>query len=571
MKLFLAAALAILWSPSARADSGISCPAVSTTETPAIQLALALQDRIRASDPAARKESELRLSAALDRSGLIRAAHSGYRVVLGSNEATPSDRARALACMNRIEKADPALSRLEDSSILRGVATREFPARSEAGEFLFRQFTLALREAPRRADELASLLESALPGSLEAALARSFLLAREKKPLEALRMLTPLLASDRWPASLERHRNAGRVLAARSAFAIGQPLEAARLLRTVDKSANLAPAALEELSWALLEGERPGEAIGTALQLERGLLARTFAPEAPMVLAMSLNELCQFPSALAAISRFKRRWQTVHQWFEDDRRRPAALLPRTRRILKKEKETGIPAMVAWELIQAPQYLAQESFIATLTSESRLFEALASGIRSEKLRLAQKIVESSRDLTTRIVREGAPLSGATEADLRRLRQELLQYRALRRASGPARRMAANFSASRPGLRRQAEAGIEADLRRRARRMALRLDEVIENLGLVEIEILDGASRDLVWQNAHPELARKAQEQVRARGREKSWDWGSAFTLMDSRDGAESEEIWEDELGSHEVLITDRCALRERQVALQGESP
>ena len=208
MKLFLAAALAILWSPSARADSGISCPAVSTTETPAIQLALALQDRIRASDPAARKESELRLSAALDRSGLIRAAHSGYRVVLGSNEATPSDRARALACMNRIQQTDPALSRLEDSSILRGVATREFPARSEAGEFLFRQFTLALREAPRRADELASLLESALPGSLEAALARSFLLAREKKPLEALRMLTPLLASDRWPASLERHRNA---------------------------------------------------------------------------------------------------------------------------------------------------------------------------------------------------------------------------------------------------------------------------------------------------------------------------------------------------------------------------
>ena len=80
-----------------------------------------------------------------------------------------------------------------------------------------------------------------------------------------------------------------------------------------------------------------------------------------------------------------------------------------------------------------------------------------------------------------------------------------------------------------------------------------------------------ARDLVWQNAHPELSRLAQQEARARGRAKSWDWGSAFTLMDSRGGAESEEIWEDELGSHEVLITDRCALRERQVALQGESP
>jgi hypothetical protein len=567
LKYLVAVAVASSCSIAVRAED---CASGIPGKLPAIDLAVGLQDRIRALSPEDRKAAEFRITHALHQSGLTRPAHAGYRALLVSDDSSSQTKLQALTCINRLERTEPALAVREKREFLDKVRPFTEGKTQEGTEYLFRQFSLTLRDEPARAEPTARILEANQPDSVESKLARAFLLAQAKKPVEALRILSELLANTRWPEPLERHRNAARVLAARSSFAIGQPLEAARWFRLVDKSANIAPTALEELSWALLEGERPGEAIGTALQLERGLLARTFAPEAPMVLAMSLNELCQFPAALSTVARFKRRWQPVHEWLEQFAAKPAALLPLARRVLRKEKEAGIPAMVGWELLQSPQYLAQESLQVVLKSEARRFDEVRSRIKSEQVRLARQIVTASEELTRRIQREVSPLTSVTESELRKLREDWLTYRALRRSMGPVRRMSAHSASLIPSLRSGAERWLEADLQRRTKRMKVRLDEVIENLGLVEIEILDGASRDLVWQNAHPEMAKKAQEQARARSRSKSWDWGSAFTAIDSKSGQDAEELWEDELGSHEVLVTDRCELRERHVAMQGGS-
>jgi hypothetical protein len=566
-RIGLVAALACACALDARAED---CASGIPGKFPTIDLAIGLQDRVRALTPEDRKSAEFRISHALHQSGLVRPARTGYRALLLSEDTPPDLRLKALTCINRLERSEPALSQMEKQDFLRAIPGISERSVQEGAEYLFRQFNLALRSEIRGSEAAATILESRLAFSVESRLARAFLLVRDRKSVEALRILADLLSMERWPEALERHRNAARILAARANYAIGQPLEAARWLRLVDKSANIAPAALEELSWALLEGERPGEAIGTALQLERGLLARTFAPEAPMVLAMSLNELCQFPAALGTVARFKRRWQPVHQWLEEFTARPSALLPLTRQVLKKRPDTRIPEMVAWQLIQAPQYLSQESLRALLQSEPRRFEDLRGRIRSEQLRLARQLVTAGEELTKRIRREGPSLTSVTESDLRKLREDWLTYRALRKSMGPVRRMAAHSTKSIPALQAESERSLEADLQRRTRRMGVRLNEVIENLGLVEIEILEGASRDLVWQNAHPEMAKKAQEQVRAKSRSRTWDWGSAFTAMDSKDGRTAEELWEDELGSHEVLVTDRCELRERQVAMQGGS-
>jgi hypothetical protein len=565
--IFLAAVLASALSLEARAED---CASGIPRKFPAVDLALGLQERIRSLAPEERKAAEFRITQALHQSEIIRPAHSGYRSLLVSEDSSREIRQKALTCLNQLERTEPSFAKREEAALLDEIPGISERHPEEAAEFLFRQFSIELRESPARAESIARILETRLGSTSEALLARAFILSHSKKPLEALRIFSELLSTERWPESLERHRNATRILAARSSFAIGQPLEAARWLRLVDRSANIAPTALEELSWALLEGERPGEAIGTALQLERGLLARTFAPEAPMVLAMSFNELCQFPAALGTVSRFKRRWQPVHQWLEKFSSKPMALLPLTRRVLKKEKDAGIPAMVGWELIQSPQYLAQESLQVRLKSEQKRFDDLRGRIKAEHVRLARQLVSNSEELTKKIRREGAPLTSSTEQELRQFREDWLTYRALRKSMGPIRRMAAHSASLIPSIRSEADRWLEADLQRRTKRMKIRLDEVIENLGLVEIEILDGASRDLVWQNAHPEMAKKAQEQARARSRAKSWDWGSAFTTMDSSDGRDSEELWEDELGSHEVLVTDRCELRERHVAMQGGS-
>ena len=55
-----------------------------------------------------------------------------------------------------------------------------------------------------------------------------------------------------------------------------------------------------------------------------------------------------------------------------------------------------------------------------------------------------------------------------------------------------------------------ARINADLDARTLRMLDQLEEIAENVQLIEIEIYNGASHDIIWQNAHPdykEIAKK----------------------------------------------------------------
>ena len=57
--------------------------------------------------------------------------------------------------------------------------------------------------------------------------------------------------------------------------------------------------------------EKYPEAIGTAMNLDGGGLRHTFAPEAAMVSAMAMNELCQYPDAVREITVFRRNYEKV--------------------------------------------------------------------------------------------------------------------------------------------------------------------------------------------------------------------------------------------------------------------
>lgn len=148
----------------------------------------------------------------------------------------------------------------------------------------------------------------------------------------------------------------------------------------------------------------------------------------------------------------------------------------------------------------------------------------------------------------------------------LRQELQAYRhALIQtqhfvASGPAWRAILEASRKKiPQIAKASRSRIEADLSARNQKMLARLAEISENSQLIEIEIYQGASQDLVFKNAHPDFTASLPKPA---SQESGLYWGKAPGL-DGEDG----EIWEDELGNFRADLPDNCANQERYLALK----
>ena len=86
-------------------------------------------------------------------------------------------------------------------------------------------------------------------------------------------------------------------------------------------------------------------------------------------------------------------------------------------------------------------------------------------------------------------------------------------------------------------------------------------------LVEVEIYSGASKDILWKNAHPDFEGNAALFLSTNDTESSAPagqnlfWGTIGTISQS-----TGELWEDELGSFKADLPDQCSNKERYLAL-----
>ena len=555
----------------------LGAPLAWGAESPALKFAKALDSRRNALDWDSRKKAELNLALALQEAGLHASAHRALQVILADSEAPREVRMSALEEINSIERKLPSLVQPKSAEVL--PESKSEKQKNEATlEWLFRQFQLALAKNKdlAEAQKWAALITP--KDSPHARLAQSWMLAFQRKPAEAYPLLVEFLRRPGMPEDLQTHLNANRILAARLAYAIKRPAEGAQWLRAVDKKSNLAPTSLEELTWSLIQADAPGEAVGTALQLQKGLLLRAFVPEAAMVQAMALNEACHFPSALKTIERFKRKWEAPYQWIGKTLEKPKALIHVVRNLLKEKKgsDSTVPTMIGWELIRSPRFVSNESLRVELEQTPRRFEKLREQAREAQLKLAHEILAKNEKLSREIrnFRERKPdadLPLSVKHALEGLRDDWKTYRALRKATGPLAKMAQHSKSWGKTVIADLTIQLEGDLQRKLKRMHGRLEDVLDNLNLMEIEILDGASRDLVWQNAHPDFAVEIKKEIAkydpSYDRGATWSWGSASAQIDASDDGENEEIWEDELGSHGVALADRCDQKDRYLALK----
>ena len=106
-----------------------------------------------------------------------------------------------------------------------------------------------------------------------------------------------------------------------------------------------------------------------------------------------------------------------------------------------------------------------------------------------------------------------------------------------------------------LRQDLVARINANLAAKSALMLAQLDEIAENTKLIQVEIFNGASHDIIWQNANPEyrdVSRKwKSESKKDQAASRVWNWGTI------RKSGEKVELWEDEMGAMKANIINHC--------------
>lgn len=396
------------------------------------------------------------------------------------------------------------------------------------------------------------------------------------------------------PERLTRYKDIAHIIAARAHYSNGQFSDSIRHLKQVRKSSNDLTDALSELAWAQLQSEHYGEAVGTALNLQAGGLRHTFAPEGPMVMAMAMNEICQYPQSLAAIRFFKTsydqsfRW--LNNWIQGGGDRSMDIYSLATAFLRDDTAgvPGVPSRIASEWIRSPVFISHQDEINLLFEERSRAASLGISGALEQHRLASEILafihalkpkylaakrvqkdslKNSESLPPAIPQEvPQEIPQEIKEELLLLKKKILTYRRMQLAAPVWKLILTNHQKKVPGRQKELLSAIRLDLNARTERMFLQLQEIAENIQLIEVEIYNGASQDIIWQNAHPDY-RKVIDNIKENQHEQAqaapvWNWGHIATSGASGTG----EIWEDELGSFKASLFDNCTSKDRYLAL-----
>ena len=479
----------------------------------------------------------------------------------------------AIDCLNRIYELYPSFSVSKAvqgnlKTLISNPDTRKEPL----WEFAQNAVRVQLAEGAPKSQvmETMALLKGA--GAYES-FAQGLYSARHSSHKAAIKELNSFLNNPAIPAVLSKFTDHARLLLARSLYTVGKYNEAGLELQKMKKSSNELATALSELSWAFLMDEKLREAIGTAMNLQAGGLRHTFAPEAPMVMAMALNELCQYPESIRAIDQFKKHYEKPYRWLAKWKSEQTDVYPMAVKFLKKELK--VPDRVGTEWVRSPIFISHQDEINLIFKEKTASESLGKSGSAEQKQLGASIKAMAAALKPKIktarasLKPGQMLPKSIINDLVKLKEQMAHYRRVRTAAAPWHTILGNHNKNLPGLQKGLVTRMNKHLADKNIKMLSQIEEIAENNQLIEIEIYNGASQDIIWQNAHPEYKKMAQQMNTDRkenSAEKVWDWGRAPAQIDDDEG-DKVEVWEDELGSFKANLYDNCSSKEKYLAIK----
>lgn len=450
--------------------------------------------------------------------GLIHVAYEKFIAYL-SKPADPYaplvGKMGAIQCVNSIQQAYPTLGftketvdQIVEYAKRKDVTSRDWEHLGRA--LVVRMKELINRHDPKEGAQVLAVLKAA-PAYLRYAQAMMYQRLGDFK--RAVPLWKELIEDNKLPATFAEDRDAIIMLYARDLYESGDYEKSGETLRMIPRDSNYLAQALSDLSWALLMSGKKREAIGAAFNIQKSLLTRVYAPEAPLVASIALQEMCQYARALKNAVFFKKKYYPLLIWYKklspEQLAKPYQLLVGALR-----RKAGVPNVVLLEWLRSPEYRAYQAEANLYFEEKRLAYQ----------QYAQRVVAEKGAAWPREYKY--PLPKFYNGVDRSLKQETKRMNDV--------------------------------LGFLTQRMAKQVAKIVENVQLLEIEIYDSAGEDMVWRNVNPEYpAWLALQEEEKRPKDLYWEWGQIAVDPKSRD-----EVWEDELGWTLGNVSDECKAKQQ---------
>ncbi len=421
----------------------------------------------------------------------------------------------ALQCVIRIQHDYPTLS-FGRAAVPNLISWMKRPDLDNSGREDFgRALVVRMKEVVNNWDEREAMDIVTALGSIKgyALYGQALSYQRNGQYGKAMPLWDRLVEKGELPSAFTRDRDTLLILYARDLYEAKQYEKAADILRKVPRDSNYLAQALSDLSWSLLQANKRREAIGSAFNIQKSLLTRVYAPEAPLVASIALHEMCQYSRALKNAVFFKKKYYPVLIWFnklsDAQKNKPYQLLTTALR-----KKGGVPNLVLLEWLRSPEYRAYQLEANLLFDEKKAAYVLYSQrVNSEK---GAQWVKDWKAPIPHFYNDVAARQKAVGKNM----NQVLTYL--------------------------------------TNRIAKQVAKMAENVQLLEVEIFDHAGEDMVWRNVNPEYQAWLDEQEpETRAKDLYWEWGSMPT-----DPKVISEIWEDELGWTIGSVQDECKNKEK---------
>lgn len=329
------------------------------------------------------------------------------------------------------------------------------------------------------------------------------------------------------------NRDLSLLLAGRDAYAKGRFTEAIDQFQKIDKKSNLEIDAMNDLTWAYLMNQNYAEAIGIALQLRSGPLKNTFSPESMMVAAMALNETCSYPEALKMIKSMVHEYEPSFSWL-NSKSDSADYYEEI--LLGLKGKSLVPGKIRSEWVKSPSFILRQGEINLLIRNQKKIAEIPSKTKMIRNELISR--------NSSMVRNAIKLPQKWSAVKKSIRK-LVRFN---RNSKILAHTLEKYGKNIPREQKRLINLVNHDMKQKNKTMLSQLRHVRENSDLIEVEILHGASRDLLGRkNAVSSETRTPKFETTA-----AWNWGR-FPSSE----LEKAEIWEDEMGAVKADIANHC--------------
>ncbi len=422
----------------------------------------------------------------------------------------------ALECVNRIQEEYPSL--LLSKEALDRVAALDWSKTSIAQQNVMREAMIGfLKSQPTevswRTETPGKAYHLLKNGGAYEAFLEALLSLREKNYEEAILKFNRYFAfENKIPVSLKKYNDMAHLLLGRVYYERREFDQAISEFKKIKVDSNYFPQSLSDVAWAFLLKRKFNEAVGSAFSLQTGLMAKTFNPEAPVVGAIALVELCHYPDALRQLRHLQKSYLSTYKWLyawaSNNPPQSQTLYDQLLDVLSKKK-TGIPSKVSAEWIRSTVYLAAQKELNLVDYEKNISNRILALIRTQSKPGFKKL----KDLLDTWVPE---LDAKEKSLVERINFELTSV---------------------------------------SRRLLEEISSAAENAQLVEADVYNAAGDDMIQKNARPDLiaaARRLKDDPNQREKLPTYDWGSLPSSVD-----ENTEVWEDELGFLTGDLTDQC--------------